>query len=79
MYLLHDRFPEIPDGFRIRVSSIEPHAIIWYCHSVSLESANLDTLSWCRACRFDEEITMFWVLKYGKTLPFKYMDLGQYT
>jgi hypothetical protein len=39
--------------------------IMWVVHGVSYSA----TLEYCKACGFDEETTMVWVLKYGDELP----------
>lgn len=44
--------------------------IIWHINGMSY----ICTRNYCEACGFDEETTMFWLLKYGESLPHRMLQ-----
>jgi hypothetical protein len=45
--------------------------VFWYLYGKEYH----DTIEYCKACKYNKERTLMWILKYGHTLPRNLRDI----
>ncbi len=74
-YCMKDHFPAMPERYSIWLDSNFNNSIIFYKNDFYNYASDIGTIEWCRTCKFTEEETLVWVLRFGDNMPLHKHDL----